>query len=190
MLSILLLAMCVAIAIYLFLSREKNDPRLPPGPKGLPYLGNLTSLLNTHLHFTLAKWSKEYGDIFTFTGPGRRAVVISCPDMIRETMTKPYDVAMQSRPPTFCGEYLFEEFGDVIFTPSEEPNYVPRRKALHRLIKLYGENGHDNEGRIIKEMQAAMDRFEQTDGKPFEPHDIVAKTIWDIIGGLVCMLNV
>lgn len=68
MLSILLTAVSLlASAIFLqrWLSRPRVPPNLslPPGPKGLPVLGNLLQIPHAHQWLTYSRWKKEYGEI-------------------------------------------------------------------------------------------------------------------------------
>ena len=51
---------------------------MPPGPRGYPLLGNMLQLdLNDPVE-KLAKWRKEFGDIFTINLIGQDIVVVSC----------------------------------------------------------------------------------------------------------------
>ena len=43
------------------LTRWMSRPRLPPGPKGYPIVGNLLDLPPTHLWEKLGAWGKQYG---------------------------------------------------------------------------------------------------------------------------------
>ena len=45
-----------------------------PGPRGLPLLGNLLQVERASLHLAAERWSRQYGDYFTFRmGPRRIA---------------------------------------------------------------------------------------------------------------------
>ena len=45
-----------------YLSRKR--PNLPPGPKGIPFFGNVFQMDKSFPHFTLTEWSHQYGDVF------------------------------------------------------------------------------------------------------------------------------
>ena len=48
--------------IVKFLTRRRH--RLPPGPSGLPFVGNIFQIDSSCPHGTMTKWSEVYGDIF------------------------------------------------------------------------------------------------------------------------------
>jgi hypothetical protein len=66
----LLLAIAAIHDVY-----RKRTSGLPPGPPGLPLLGNV--LPSTFLWHPLTAWSKTYGPVFTIWVLGRPLVIIS-----------------------------------------------------------------------------------------------------------------
>ncbi|CCL98630.1 uncharacterized protein FIBRA_00632 [Fibroporia radiculosa] len=65
-----------AVAAHVYLRRRARRQSLPPGPNGVPFLGNIFQITPTiWLEFT--KWQKEYGDIFYVNLLGRDVVVLN-----------------------------------------------------------------------------------------------------------------
>lgn len=60
-LDFLLAILAVAIATKVFLSRKKFP--LPPGPKGLPVLGNLYDLPRSHGCLVYERWGREFSTV-------------------------------------------------------------------------------------------------------------------------------
>ena len=59
-----LVAILATVAlVFLYLRRKNARPRLPlpPGPKGLPVIGNLRDMPTSFEWETYHKWSKEHG---------------------------------------------------------------------------------------------------------------------------------
>jgi hypothetical protein len=58
-----LVAVGVASAVFLVIYgfRKKRSLPLPPGPKGLPLIGNIFDFPKSHEWEMYAKWSKEFG---------------------------------------------------------------------------------------------------------------------------------
>ncbi|KZO96405.1 cytochrome P450 [Calocera viscosa TUFC12733] len=67
-------ALVGSVALYAF-SRPRN--KLPPGPPGLPLLGNVLQLPATQLFLKLDEWAKVYGDLYTINVAGKKIVVLS-----------------------------------------------------------------------------------------------------------------
>lgn len=52
-----------AIAFIVFsIVKKRHQSRLPPGPKGVPFLGNIYDVPAKEQWLTYARWSKEYGE--------------------------------------------------------------------------------------------------------------------------------
>ncbi|MDP9455635.1 MAG: cytochrome P450, partial [Actinomycetota bacterium] len=59
----------------------------PPGPKGLPVVGNLFAYSRDPLGF-LSRCSREYGDVVRLGFPGPPAYLISHPDGVEHVLVK------------------------------------------------------------------------------------------------------
>ncbi|KAK0500321.1 cytochrome P450 [Armillaria luteobubalina] len=75
---LLLLASLGALLLYRLLNsiRRQSLP-LPPGPKGLPLIGNLWDAPAGYAWRTYAQWTATYGDVFYLDTPGHPTVVIN-----------------------------------------------------------------------------------------------------------------
>ncbi|KZO99759.1 cytochrome P450 [Calocera viscosa TUFC12733] len=73
--SVLLVVLLVVVIIRDV--HYRRTCRLPPGPTGLPLLGNLLQLPAQFLHFKLHTWSKQYGPFYTFWVGSQPYAVIS-----------------------------------------------------------------------------------------------------------------
>jgi cytochrome P450 len=60
-------------------------PALPPGPKGLPFIGSLYNYFSDPLGF-LTKISRQYGDIVYFTLGSRRLYLLNNPEHIKDVL--------------------------------------------------------------------------------------------------------
>ncbi|KAK0234191.1 cytochrome P450 [Armillaria fumosa] len=76
-LAILLSGTLVLYRLALLILRRRLP--LPPGPKGLPLIGNLWDVPRTvdHPWRTYARWTTTYGDVFYLDIPGNPTVVIN-----------------------------------------------------------------------------------------------------------------
>ena len=68
-----------------------------PGPRGLPFLGNIHQLDLTKLHLILERWAAQYGPVYLFRMGSARAVVLSDP--------KWCDQVLRARPEIFTRRF-------------------------------------------------------------------------------------
>ncbi|KAH8107810.1 cytochrome P450 [Cristinia sonorae] len=78
--------LCVFATAYV-VARARRAARLPPGPRGLPLLGNVLQL-GTHQWVQMAKWSKQYGPIYSLNFLGKPAIVISSHKVAADLLDK------------------------------------------------------------------------------------------------------
>ncbi|KAK0185225.1 cytochrome P450 [Armillaria mellea] len=65
------------LAWYLFRRTRRSTASFPPGPRGLPLIGNLLDMPAEKEWLTFAKWGEKYGDITSISILGQRIVVIN-----------------------------------------------------------------------------------------------------------------
>ena len=77
-----------AVLLLWYLSKIKSSKKLklPPGPPGLPFIGNVFDLLFTtkRFHEVIRDWALKYGSIFSFTLLGTRIYIISDLKLVQE----------------------------------------------------------------------------------------------------------
>lgn len=59
----LLVVIVALVFIWGLFRRNRNNAPLPPGPRGLPLIGNLLDMPSDNEWFTFAQWGKEYGKL-------------------------------------------------------------------------------------------------------------------------------
>jgi hypothetical protein len=54
----------VAVVLSLLLRKKRSSPKLPypPGPKGLPLIGNILDIPSTRPWLTYAKWAQQLSE--------------------------------------------------------------------------------------------------------------------------------
>ncbi|MGC2223187.1 MAG: cytochrome P450 [Methylocella sp.] len=105
-----------------------------PGPKGLPFLGNIHQLDLTKLHLILERWAAQYGPVYLFKMGSARVVALSDP--------KWCDQVLRARPETFTrGSSIapvFAEMGvDGVFSAEGDAWRPQRRLAMLALAQRH-----------------------------------------------------
>ncbi|ESQ38232.1 hypothetical protein EUTSA_v10028581mg [Eutrema salsugineum] len=91
--AILILTAIFSIFWYLF--KRGPQPPLPPGPRGLPIVGNLL-FLDPDLHTYFTKLAQEHGPIFKLNLGSKLTVVVNSPSLAREIL-KEQDINFSNR---------------------------------------------------------------------------------------------
>ncbi|EXJ86782.1 hypothetical protein A1O3_03736 [Capronia epimyces CBS 606.96] len=135
-LALTVLAVVPTYVLYNFVPNTFKDPRrrhLPPGPKGLPLVGNLFDLADSELVRGKArKWHQQYGDIFYTKIGGTDYIWLSSPKVVRDLMDKKSGIYSSRSPAPFAQDVasggrrqLFMQYG---------PEWRQLRKASHSLL--------------------------------------------------------
>ncbi|XP_039771891.1 cytochrome P450 76M5-like [Panicum virgatum] len=153
MLQLLLLLPCIVVVVlaalaaihvaYVLLRRRKPNqttqscrsslPAAPPGPAGLPLIGNAVTffgLLRRNPHRALARLAGTYGPIFSFR-PGRTCtfVVLSSPALAREALAEK-EAALAARFVPDSVRALGYGAGSMAFVPSSDPRWKRHRATV------------------------------------------------------------
>ncbi|XP_049352804.1 6,7,8-trihydroxycoumarin synthase-like [Solanum verrucosum] len=167
MLFPLFLALVIFIILSFLLAKAKRNGNniLPPGPLGLPFIGNLHQFdgLTPHLYFW--KLSKKYGKIFSLKFGSTPVVVISSAKLAKEVM-KTQDLAFCSRPSTLCQQKYSYNAQDIAASPYND-NWKELRKICvghlfsPKRVQSFIPIREDEVSRMIKEIsqQAVTSRI-------------------------------
>ncbi|GAV74926.1 p450 domain-containing protein, partial [Cephalotus follicularis] len=112
--------------------RLNRNVRLPPGPRGLPLIGNLLQLGNsTTLHRCLWQLSQKYGPLMSLQLGFRPTLVVSSAKMAKEVM-KTQDLVFSGRPPLVGPKKMSYDSLDLAFSPPNDSWREMRRiSAIH-----------------------------------------------------------
>lgn len=109
------LASLTIILWKLGLFPKAHSPKLPPGPKPWPIIGNL-NLMGPLPHHSLHKLAQKYGPIMQLKLGSFPVVVASSPEMAK-LFLKTHDHIFASRPETAAGKYTTYNYSDVAWAP-------------------------------------------------------------------------
>ncbi|XP_057718880.1 cytochrome P450 83B1-like [Arachis stenosperma] len=112
-------------------TRTRSRTPLPPGPKGLPLIGNLHQLDAKSPHHYFRELSKHYGPIMSFKLGSTQALVISSSKLAKEVL-KTHDLKFASRPPYLGLRKLSYNGLDLGFAP-----YSPYWREMKKLCVLH-----------------------------------------------------
>ncbi|KAL6181956.1 hypothetical protein ACLB2K_048603 [Fragaria x ananassa] len=126
---IVTLSLVVLWYAWLYYNRPDSNSRLPPGPRGLPLVGNLLSL-DPELHSYFAGLAHTYGPIYKLRLGTKLGIVITSPSLAREVL-KDHDVTFANRDVPAAGRAASYGGSDIVWTP-----YGPEWRMLRKVCVL------------------------------------------------------
>ncbi|CAH1225039.1 CYP2U1 [Branchiostoma lanceolatum] len=162
-LQTLLVAVVVIMTSLLYMWRPSSAKGLPPGPTGLPLVGNLFSM-NKDDPVVYQEWAKKYGDVFTVYAFGTPRVILNGFSPIREALVTNADVFSSRSPvPVVASDQNAKGLLHEPYTP----RYKEHKKFTMGALRDFGVGKRSMEGKILEEAQALSDIIANKDNQPF-----------------------
>ncbi|KAF5364320.1 hypothetical protein D9756_000610 [Leucocoprinus leucothites] len=122
----------VGLFIVYSLFFKDNSLSLPPGPAGLPLVGNVLDMPSSMEWLTFAQWGEKYGDICSVTVLGQPLVIINSAQVARDILDK--KSAIYSDRPTLqmAGELVGWK-NTLVLLPYGD-RFRRYRRLFHKLI--------------------------------------------------------
>ncbi|KAF5954393.1 hypothetical protein HYC85_007249 [Camellia sinensis] len=128
-----LIVLAITWYVWIFTnSSKKNQPPLPPGPRGLPVVGILP-FLDPELHSCFESLSRTYGPIMRLPMGTKVGIVVSSPFAARE-MLRDHDITFANRDvPELASAAVAKGDSDIVFSP-HGPEWQMLRKVCVREV--------------------------------------------------------
>ncbi|KAF3440760.1 hypothetical protein FNV43_RR19046 [Rhamnella rubrinervis] len=156
--------------------RFKRRLPYPPGPKGLPIIGNMT-MMDQLTHRGLAKLAKQYGGIFHLRMGYLHMFAISSPDVARQVL-QVQDNIFSNRPATIAIRYLTYDRADMAFA-----HYGPFWRQMRKLcvMKLFSRKRAESWDSVRDEVDKTVRTVAANTGKAVNIGELVFALTRDII---------
>ncbi len=115
--SLYYLALCAIVTAVLYSRRSRSSLPLPPGPKGLPLVGNLFDRPLDHPWLTYTQWASVYGEIASFKVLGQPVVIVNSGRVANELFEKRSNIYSDRprKPSVFLREHRLADFSTTSF---------------------------------------------------------------------------
>ncbi|KAG5269807.1 hypothetical protein AALO_G00206370 [Alosa alosa] len=180
--SMLLLATLVLLLLLLaWRRRGTRGLPLPPGPTGLPLLGNLPQVDKTAPFKTFMKWSEQYGPVMTVTLGPVRIVALSGYQTVKEALVDQADDFTGRAPVPFLNRVV-KGYGLAI---SNGERWRQLRRFTLSTLRDFGMGRKRMEQWIQEESRHLLESMRQTKSAPFDPTFFLSRAVSNVICSLV-----
>ncbi|KAF8999613.1 cytochrome P450 [Cyathus striatus] len=132
-----LLSLAIAATTVGYSLSKKRNP-LPPGPKGLPFLGNIQDLPKTRPWETFAKWGDIYGGIIHVTAFGKSMIILNDSDTALEMLEKKGKIYSDRPTLVLAGEIIGWDEGPALIPFDRNGKFSEFRRYYNQYIGSRG----------------------------------------------------
>ncbi|XP_026453987.1 cytochrome P450 84A1-like [Papaver somniferum] len=133
----------------------------PPGPKGLPLIGNI-SMMGHSTHKSLAELGQRYGGIVHLRIGKLHMVSVTAPEIARQVL-QVQDSVFSDRPANGAIKYLTYDRSDMVFA-----NYGPFLRQMRKLcvMKLFSRKREESWNAVREEVDSTIATVLRQTGSP------------------------
>ncbi|XP_066548422.1 cytochrome P450 2J2-like [Amia ocellicauda] len=178
--GILLLVFVVLVLADLY--RNRTPTNFPPGPRGLPFFGDLFMFDSKQPHLQMKKLAETYGEIFSLR-IGKRLIVLNGYKLVKEALVQHGDDYVD-RPSLPISEDMYPR-KDPGLVMSNGYSWKQQRRFALSTLRNFGLGKKNLEASILVECRVLNEAFETELGRPFDPQFTINNAVSNIICCLV-----
>ncbi|XP_056379798.1 cytochrome P450 2D15-like [Hyla sarda] len=184
--NLFLFFICFIACLFLldFVKSRKNGSQFPPGPKGVPFLGNILQVDFKDPTETLRQLRNEFGDVYSLQYFWKKMVVLNGFEVMKETLiNRSEDIADRPRFP------IYETLGYVgdtkgIILARYGRSWKEQRKFTLSTLRNFGMGKKSLEERVVEEAQCLCSAF-KSQKDHFNPHFLIFNAVSNVISSIV-----
>ncbi|XVF13298.1 hypothetical protein REPUB_Repub08aG0196800 [Reevesia pubescens] len=165
---------------WMYVKSKKGKPRSPPGPRGLPLVGNLP-FLDPELHSYFAELARTYGPVVKLQLGSKLGILVTSPSTAREVL-KDQDIAFANRDVP-AAAIVATGGRDIVWNP-----YGPEWRMLRKVcvLKMLSNVTLDKVYMLRRrEVRQTVDYIHSKAGSPVNVGDQMFLTILNVITNML-----
>ncbi|XP_040834398.1 cytochrome P450 2J2-like isoform X4 [Ochotona curzoniae] len=167
----------VAFLFFADFLKKRRPKNYPPGPRRLPFVGNLFSFHVEHLPVQIQEMVKKYGNVVRLELGDIYMVILTGLPLIKEALVH-LDNNFLDRPLYPIRERVFKKNGLVM---SSGLVWKDQRRFALMTLRNFGLGKKSLEERIQEEAQHLNEEMEKEGGQPFDNHFKINNAVSNII---------
>ncbi|KAH0515085.1 Cytochrome P450 2J6 [Microtus ochrogaster] len=172
----LLLAVVTSLFLADYLKR-RHPKNFPPGPRRLPFVGNLLQKDMEKPHVAVQQLVKKYGNVISLDFGTMSSVIVTSLPLIKEAFTH-LEENFMSRPRFPLQNLIFNENG-LIFSSGQ--TWKEQRMFALMTLRNFGLGKKSSEQRMQEEAQHLVEVIKEEKGQPFDPYFKINNAVSNII---------
>ncbi|KAL4220456.1 hypothetical protein ACF0H5_020857 [Mactra antiquata] len=173
-----IVTMVLAVLVYWFIQKMKYN--YPPGPQGLPLIGNVFQMSTDRLHEQVYEWSKKYGPVITLRAGRTPSVFVNDIESALEVLVKKSNDFASRKPSTSM--QVFSYNGKDIIFGEYSPTWKLQRRLSVKALRHYMQSDALNQ-RVQDAVSEIFKEIDNIKGE-FDPMAYVSFTVVHILSGL------
>ncbi|KAK7021790.1 hypothetical protein SK128_010779 [Halocaridina rubra] len=174
-LTLLLLGLVMLLVLLVVLQPDSKG--MPPGPKGLPLIGNLFDLLWEDSPRYFNRMAEKYGPLYSLQLGLRRVVVINSSHWLTQAFVRQGDM-FNHRP---RGTVLSFIMGGKGIADAEDQVWRESRRFTLHVLRDFGMGKSSVEAYVNRELHDFLETTQKKVGQPYDVHYDLATSVLNIV---------
>ncbi|CAN2391701.1 cytochrome P450 [Pristimantis euphronides] len=180
--NVFLFAIPFIVCLFLldFVKSRKNCSKFPPGPRGVPFLGNILQIDSRNPVKTFSQLRKQFGDVFSVQNLWTKMVVLNGFEVMKDTLiNRSEDIADRPRFPIYekLG-YAGDNKGLVLVRYGN--SWKEQRRFALTTLRNFGMGKKSLEERVTEEAQCLCAEFKSQKDQ-FDPRFLINNAVSNVI---------
>ncbi|XP_073492923.1 cytochrome P450 2K1-like [Aquarana catesbeiana] len=172
---------CIIFFFYWINGSKKSNGNMPPGPKPLPFIGNLNLVDLKKPYESLMELSEKYGEVFTIHFGPKKTVVIAGYRAVKDALVNQAgDFADRADIPIFK---LIRKDKGIVF--SNGVSWKAIRRFILSTLRDFGMGKKTIEAKIQDELIPLIENFKSHNGEPFDTDVIMTCAVSNVICSII-----